>query len=225
MAVTNVLEDSLERKSLEKSSHQPTRFFEGSMRLDLTVDPVVTFLYLLCFIDRNARIRGMEKDLDMVAYQYNIVLSIFYIVYLLVEVPSNILMKRYGPHIITDISQVPTLVIGFGFISICTAFVKSFAGLATVRAVLGILKALFVRGVFVAASALADAFGGLLPSALTRVPEWGIPSTRIYSWRHIFFLEGIFTVLFGIISIWLIPRDPETCKYLTERQKQIAAEI
>ncbi|KAG5759599.1 hypothetical protein H9Q72_012282 [Fusarium xylarioides] len=162
MAVTNVLEDSFERKSLEKSSHQPSDFARGQCiptgeivplswdekeetairkRLDLTVIPIVTFLYLLCFIDR-----------------------IFYIAYLLVEVPSNILMKRYGPHII-----IPTLVIGFGFVSICTAFVKSFAGLATARAVLGIFEGGTMPGVFVAASALAGAFGGLLASALTYV--------------------------------------------------------
>ncbi|KAG5780501.1 hypothetical protein H9Q73_005842 [Fusarium xylarioides] len=168
MAVTNVLEDSFERKSLEKSSHQPSDFARGQCiptgeivplswdekeetairkRLDLTVIPVVTFLYLLCFIDR-----------------------IFYIAYLLVEVPSNILMKRYGPHII-----IPTLVIGFGFVSICTAFVKSFAGLATARAVLGI----FEGGVFVAASALAGAFGGLLASALTWTPGHG---AHLYTW-------------------------------------------
>ncbi|KAF5529474.1 major facilitator superfamily transporter [Fusarium phyllophilum] len=184
MAVTNVLEDFVERKSLEKSSHQPSDFARGQCiptgeivplswdekeetairrRLDLTVVPVVTFLYLLCFIDR-------------------------------VEVPSNILMKRYGPHIITDISQVPTLVIGFGFVSICTAFVKSFAGLANARAVLGIFEGgtmpgitfflscfykrneLFVHvGVFVAASALAGAFGGLLASAL-------MTRAHLYTW-------------------------------------------
>jgi hypothetical protein len=70
-------------------------------KLDLQIVPMVTLLYLLCFLDRsnigNARIQGMEKDLKLVGYQFNWALSVFYIVYLLVEVPSNIILKRVGP--------------------------------------------------------------------------------------------------------------------------------
>lgn len=53
------------------------------------------------FLDRvnigNARIQGLEADLKLVGLQFNWTLSIFYIVYLLVEVPSNILLKHFGP--------------------------------------------------------------------------------------------------------------------------------
>lgn len=63
--------------------------------------PMVTLLYLMCFLDRanigNARIQGMEEDLNLVGYRFNWALSIFYIIYCLVEVPSNILLKKVGP--------------------------------------------------------------------------------------------------------------------------------
>lgn len=70
-------------------------------KLDWQIVPVVTVLYLMCFLDRsnigNARIQGMAEDLHLFGYRFNWALSIFYIVYLLVEVPSNIILKRVGP--------------------------------------------------------------------------------------------------------------------------------
>lgn len=81
----------------------------------------------------NARIQGMEEELNLdIGYRFNWALSIFYIIYLLVEVPSNILLKWIGPRY-----YLPGLVVGFGFVSMCTAFVNSFEGLCVARAFLG----------------------------------------------------------------------------------------
>lgn len=70
-------------------------------KLDWQIVPVCTILYLMCFLDRsnigNARIQGMAKDLNLVGYRFNWALSIFYVIYLLVEVPSNIILKKVGP--------------------------------------------------------------------------------------------------------------------------------
>jgi hypothetical protein len=46
---------------------------------------------------RNAKIEGMASDLNLIGYRYNIILSIFFIVYLSVEVPSNVVLKHVGP--------------------------------------------------------------------------------------------------------------------------------
>lgn len=91
------------------------------------------------FLDRvnigNARIQGLEADLGLQGLQFNWALSIFYIVYLLVEVPSNIILKRVGPRL-----YLPGLVVGFGLVSLCTAFVTSYAGLMVARVFLGIFE-------------------------------------------------------------------------------------
>lgn len=59
-------------------------------KIDLYVVPTVAILYLFCFIDRanigNARLAGLEKDLKLKGYDYNIVLSSFYISYIVFEV-------------------------------------------------------------------------------------------------------------------------------------------
>jgi adenylosuccinate synthase len=84
----------------------------------------------------NARIQGMEQDLRLdIGYRFNWVTSIFYIVYMFVEVPSNIILKKIGPKY-----YLPLLVCGFGFVSMCSAFVKSFGGLLVARAFLGVFE-------------------------------------------------------------------------------------
>ena len=84
----------------------------------------------------NARIQGMAVDLDLNRdFRFNWVTSIFYIVYMFVEVPSNILLKKLGPKY-----YLPLLVCGFGFVSLCSAFVHSFEGLLAARAFLGVFE-------------------------------------------------------------------------------------
>jgi adenylosuccinate synthase len=84
----------------------------------------------------NARIQGMAVDLDLNRnFRFNWVTSIFYIVYMFVEVPSNILLKKLGPKY-----YLPLLVCGFGFVSLCSAFVQSFQGLLAARAFLGVFE-------------------------------------------------------------------------------------
>jgi adenylosuccinate synthase len=83
----------------------------------------------------NARIQGMGDDLHLVGKRFNWVTSIFYIVYMFVEVPSNIILKMIGPKY-----YLPMLVVGFGFVSMCTAFVNKFETLLVARAFLGVFE-------------------------------------------------------------------------------------
>lgn len=211
-------------------------------KLDRVIVPLTTFLYLLCFLDRanvgNARIQGMGKDLKLVGFRFNWVTSIFYIVYMFVEVPSNILLKWIGPKY-----YLPLLVVGFGFVSLCTAFVQSFQGLLAARAMLGVFEGgvmpglaffitcfykrnelLFRIGIYVSAASMAGAFGGLLATILARIPPWGISSMILHTWRNIFFFEGLFTVIVGLGAPFLMPRSPQDCWFLNERERMIATQ-
>jgi len=211
-------------------------------KIDWHCVPLVTWLYMLCFLDRanigNARIQGMATDLKLEGIKFNMALSIFYIVYLLVEVPSNIILKKVGPRY-----YLPLLVCGFGLISMSTAFVQSYEGLLGARAILGVFEGgampgmafflscfykrkelLFRIGIYVSAASIAGAFGGLLATGLSRIPEWGVASMRISAWRNIFFFEGIITIISGLLApIWM-PTAPETAYFLNERQRRIAVE-
>ncbi|KAL1841819.1 hypothetical protein VTJ49DRAFT_6572 [Mycothermus thermophilus] len=212
-------------------------------KIDWNTVPLVTLLYMLCFLDRinigNARIQGMGEELGLFeGVRFNWVLSIFYIVYLTVEVPSNILLKRYGGRY-----YLPLLVCGFGLISLATAFVKDFAGLMVLRVFLGIFEGgafpglafflscfykrnelLFRMGIYVSAASIAGAFGGLLAAGLSKIPQWGAPAAPIYTWRNIFFFEGLITIIVGVLApIWM-PMSPSEARFLTPRERRIAAE-
>lgn len=70
-------------------------------KLDIHVVPILMLLFLLAFLDRinigNARLQGLEDDLQMEGHDFNIALLIFFIPYVLLEVPSNLVLKRFPP--------------------------------------------------------------------------------------------------------------------------------
>ena len=78
---------------------------EGDARVlrkcDFHVLPMLYVFYALSYLDRinigNARIEGLERDLGMAHNDYNVALQVFFIPYILLEVPSNILLKRIRP--------------------------------------------------------------------------------------------------------------------------------
>ena len=70
-------------------------------KCDLYVIPVLSLLYTLAFVDRinigNARLQGLEKDLKMKGQDYNVALFIFFVPYILFEVPSNLVIRKIAP--------------------------------------------------------------------------------------------------------------------------------
>lgn len=70
-------------------------------KCDFHVLPTISLLYSLAFLDRinigNARLQGLEKDLKMKGHDYNVALLVFFIPYILLEVPSNILIRKVAP--------------------------------------------------------------------------------------------------------------------------------
>jgi di/tricarboxylate transporter len=89
----------------------------------------------------NARLAGLEKDLGLKGYDYNIVLTVFYVSYIVFELPSNLACKWIGPGWF-----IPLLTLLFGAISLATAFVQNRAQICAVRFLLGIFE---VSGLFV----------------------------------------------------------------------------
>lgn len=136
----------------------------------------------------------------MSGYQYNACLSIFYISYITFEIPLNMVCKWIGPGWF-----IPICCIGFGICTIGTAFVNDFSQLCALRFLLGIFEApmlpatvyylsrwyrrselTFRLSLFIISASLAGAFGGLLASAILRLPGVG----SVHSWKMIFLIEG-----------------------------------
>ncbi|KAF1364357.1 MFS general substrate transporter [Lizonia empirigonia] len=206
------------------------------LKIDLFVVPTVTLLYLMCFIDRtnigNARLAGFEKDLHLKGYDYNTVLSVFYISYIVFEIPATICCKVIGPGWF-----LPATTLGFGICSIGTAFVKTRAQACAVRFLLGIFEAgvmpscayylsrwyrraelTFRLGLWMTMAPLSGAFGGLLASGVLNLSHFG----SLRGWQMIFAVEGIMTIGLALIAFFTLTDRPETARWLSEEQKQLA---
>lgn len=178
----------------------------------------------------NARIQGLEEDLNMTGSDYNIALFTFFILYILLEVPCNILLKKMRPSVFLS-----SIMLGWGIVTVCQGLTRSFAGLVVCRVIIGGLEAGFFPGciylismfykrhelqwrinLFFSAAIIAGAFSGLLAYAIAHMAGIG----GYNGWRWIFILEGIATVLIAIMAYWLVPDWPETAKFYTEDERQ-----
>lgn len=205
-------------------------------KLDCRILPPLALLWLANFIDRsnigNARIAGLEKDTKLHGNQFNILLAVFYIPYLLVEMPSNIIMKKVKAN-----RWIPLLVVMWGIVTILTSLVQNFSGLIVIRLFLGLceggllpgimlyLSTIYRRhelqlrvGIFYASASLSGAFGGLLATAILKMNGVG----RLAGWRWIFILEGLATVVAGGIAAWFLPESLATASFFTEEERAFA---
>lgn len=110
----NVLENGLqESQGVQDGLASPIRMKKLLRKTDLHVVPPLFVIFLLAFLDRtnigNAYIQGLPNALNLVDNQYNIALMVFFIPYILLEIPSNIMMKRMAPS-----SWLSLIIIGFG---------------------------------------------------------------------------------------------------------------
>lgn len=207
-------------------------------KCDLAIVPPICFLYLLAFLDRvnisNANLYGMSKDLNLKGNQYNIALTIFFVPYILSEVPSNFFLKKMKPHLWLSLCMVL-----FGAVSIAQGFVRSFGGLVTTRWFLGMFEAGMFPGCFYllsmwyrreeaqkrysfffSSTCLAGAFSGLIAAGLNHLDG----KRGIEGWRWIFIVEGAITVVFALTLYFVISDFPEDASYLSDNERQFIKE-
>ena len=156
----------------------------------------------------NAAVFGLADDLNLKGNQYNTALTIFFVPYVLFEIPSNVLLKRLKPHVWLSVCMFM-----FGLTTVCQGLVQNFGGLVTTRFFLGLFEtgmfpgSFYLIGMwykrheaqkrytfFFASTTLAGAFGGLLASAIGKMD--GV--CGYLGWRWIFILEGILTCVVSI---------------------------
>lgn len=108
-------------------------------KIDLRLLPAVGILYLLSFLDRsnvaNARIEGLAEDLGMSGNQYLTGLTLYFIGYVLFEIPCNIVLKRTSPRL-----WLPTLTIAWGIVATLLGVVQNLAGFFVARFFLGVAE-------------------------------------------------------------------------------------
>ncbi|KAI9323601.1 major facilitator superfamily domain-containing protein [Dichotomocladium elegans] len=204
-------------------------------KIDIRIVPYVSLLYLCSYLDRvnigNAKLAGLTEDLNMNNSMYSVALSIFFVGYILFEVPANVLLKLFGPR-----RWIAIIMLTWGAIMASMAAVKTSAGLIVARFFLGVAEAGLFPGIiyylslwyprhlqtlrvsiFYSASTVAGAFGGVLAFGIVQMD--GVYGLR--GWQWIFLIEAIPTLLFTIVTYVILPEYPETAKFLTEEERII----
>ncbi|EXJ91379.1 retrograde regulation protein 2 [Capronia coronata CBS 617.96] len=202
-------------------------------KIDLHVTPLVTFLFLLSFLDRsnigNARIAGMDKDLDLVGDRYDWLLTIFYISYIVFQFQA-FMWKILKPH-----TWACLITLAWGIIATCQAATQSWGGEMALRFLLGaaeagfgpsipyLLSFFYLRhehgfrsGIFLAAAPLANTFAGAL--------AYGITSghSTLANWRLLYLVEGIPTICAAPLAWFFLPDSPTSARFLTGEEKEVA---
>ncbi|KAH8646338.1 major facilitator superfamily domain-containing protein [Xylariales sp. PMI_506] len=205
-------------------------------KVDVRVVPMLCALYLTAYLDRtnigNAKLLGLESELGMPSDGYNTAVWVFFLTFVLMEVPSNLVMARskIPPHYWLGISM--TLL---GIITMCQGFVKSPGSLYACRAIMGIFEgslgpaAALMMGsyyrkqefplrycCFTTSALVGASFSSFLAYAINFMD--GVRG--ISSWRWIFILEGLFNICVALCTFIVLPPFPAESKFLTEEEKQ-----
>ncbi|CAM1505060.1 Fc.00g106970.m01.CDS01 [Cosmosporella sp. VM-42] len=204
-------------------------------KLDLCIYPTLFVIYMMSFLDRinisNARIQGLPKEIDLSGNRFNIALFIYFIPYILLEVPSNMLIRRLRPSF-----YLSALMFCWGVINMCMGFVHSYGALVALRFLLGAFEAGVLPGIiyvtsmyykrhefqkrmsfFFCSTLIGGAFGGLMAYGIAKIGgEQGYAA-----WRWIFIIEGAITAFLAIIAALLIADWPEQARFLSAEEKEL----
>ncbi|KAH7152576.1 major facilitator superfamily domain-containing protein [Dactylonectria macrodidyma] len=206
-------------------------------RVDRRMMPLMMALYVLNYLDRNniatARLGNFEKDIGLVGQQYNTIISIFFVGYILTQVPTNMILNKMRPSIF-----LPSIMVAWATVSACTGAVQTYHGMIALRFLLGFVEAPFFPGalflfsswytkkelavrisVLYAAGQMAGAFGGLLGSAIMAGMDG---KAGLANWRWLFIIEGCATYPAAVITYFVVPDYPSTTKWLSDEERKIA---
>ncbi|KAL2203301.1 major facilitator superfamily transporter [Sarocladium strictum] len=207
-------------------------------KMDIRIFPIMIILFILNFIDRNnfanARLRGLEEDLNLSDVQYQTCISILLVGYVSMQIPSNMILNK-----LTRPSwYLCSCVVVWGVISALTALAHNAVGAIMCRFFLGCVEASFFPGsiyflsrwytrsemqlrvtILNLGNLAAQGFGGLIAAGILANME---DAAGIRAWKWLFIIEGAVTVAVGILGVFILPDYPDTTMWLSDRERHIA---
>lgn len=194
--------------------------------------PFLGVLYFFAFLDRvNVGFAAltMNADLGLSATVFGVGSGVFFIGYILFEVPSNVMLERFGARI-----WIARIMISWGILSAAMALVQGPMSFYTVRFLLGIAEAGFFPGIifyltcwfpsqhrariialFMIALPMSSVIGAPISTSLL-----GIEALGLKGWQWMFLLEAIPTILLGIAVLAVLPDRPSDAKWLSAEEKR-----
>lgn len=202
-------------------------------KVSLRLLPFLFLLYVVAFLDRvNFGYAALEMNstLGLSAEVFGFLSGIFFVGYLIFEIPSNMILQRIGARI-----WISRIIISWGIVVIVTAAATDAFQLAALRFLLGVAEAGFFPGVilyitcwfrrqelaravalFMTALAVSNIIGAPLSTWILDNIHW----FGIEGWRWLFILEGLPALVLGVVTwFWLTDR-PEDAAWLDAEERE-----
>lgn len=197
--------------------------------------PYLFLCYVLAYVDRVnvgfAKLQ-MQQDLGMSDSVYGLGAGIFFIGYFVFEVPANMILQRIGAR-----KWIGPLMMAWGVLSACTLFAQGAASFYAFRFILGIVESGFFPGVIlyltywytqkrrarmVALFMSAVPISGMLagPASgwiLAKMTDVG----HLSAWQWLFLIEGIPSVVAGLVTLVFLTDRPSEATWLTADEKKL----
>src|ERR1700720_1492550 len=196
--------------------------------------PLLTIAYLFNYLDRTSlgfAALTMNRELGLSASQFGLAAGIFFLGYSLFEVPSNLMLYRYGAR-----RWLCRIMISWGIVSAATAFVVGPNSFYSLRLLLGITEAGFFPGVtfFLAAwfpaqyrtRMLAWFLVGIPASSLVGAPVCGMLLQMngiwgLAGWQWLFIVVSLPCIPLGLLTLRLLADRPATATWLTPDERDV----
>lgn len=195
--------------------------------------PFLCLCYLAAYLDRIniglAKLQ-MANDLQLSETAFGLGAGLFFVGYILFEVPSNLILQRVGASV-----WIARIMISWGLLSAATLMVQTPAQFYALRFFLGVAEAGFLPGVLFYLTRwypswrrgriIALFMIGLPLSSLIGGPLSGWIMTHfdqlhgLRGWQWMFLLEGLPSVLLGLMTLWVLPNSIAQAGWLTREEK------
>ncbi|QFU94630.1 MFS transporter [Amycolatopsis sp. YIM 10] len=204
-------------------------------KVALRLMPFLCLLYFVNYLDRVnigfAAPNGMNEELGLTATVFGFASGIFFLGYLLLEVPSNLALHRFGAR-----RWMARIMITWGVVATVMAFVPNATTLVILRFLLGVAEAGFFPGIilyltfwfpaaqrakavamFMAAVPISSAVGATVSGLLI---SGGDGVFGLSGWRFMFLVEGVPAILLAFVTWFYLTDRPEKAKWLTESERE-----
>lgn len=201
-------------------------------KLQARILPFVILLYFVSFLDRvnvGFAALSMSTAIHLTPGMLGFGGGIFFVGYIVVQVPSNLIMMRVGAR-----SWIARVVVAWGLVSMASAFVVGPHSFYALRFLLGVTEAGFFPGTllylslwfparqraaaiaaFMAAAPLSTAVGSPISGALMELPAF----FGLANWQWLFLLEGLPAVLLGFLTLRVLTDRPEQATWLKDEER------
>jgi MFS transporter, ACS family, tartrate transporter len=200
-------------------------------RITLRLMPFLFLLYLVAYLDRvNVSYASLEmtRSLNFSNVVFGFGSGIFFLGYLLLEIPGAILVERWSAR-----KWIARIMISWGLFAALTGFIHTATQFYSARFMLGLAEAGFFPGILVyvshwyrqedRAKAVAFFMVGIPFSEILGAPISGlllqVHWLGLEGWRWLFLLEGLPAMVLGIITLFYLTDRPEQAKWLTPEQR------